>query len=215
VTRQPAISFSNSFHFPFNHAGGRTSNVRRKDGTSSARPCSKERDEANRFFSLGLILLSVSVTAGVFRFGHPEWNKQIFIFQCYLWPGLEPRPYQYPHFNGTWRAWHENGQLSYEQPIKGRHLWTGPETFLDAKGQDSDCAGDWIGYTRRMTIELEQEDDGRWIAEAPQIPGALAYGGTQAEAISKVEALVLRILADRLDHGEIAPELEKVFTVAA
>ena len=66
-----------------------------------------------------------------------------------------------------------------------------------------------------MTIELEQEDDGRWIAEAPQIPGALAYGDTKDEAISKVESLVLRILADRLDHGEMAPELEKVFTVAA
>ena len=66
-----------------------------------------------------------------------------------------------------------------------------------------------------MKIELEQEDDGRGIAEAPQIPGALAYGDTQSEAISKVEALVLRILADRLDHGEMTPELEKVFTVAA
>lgn len=66
-----------------------------------------------------------------------------------------------------------------------------------------------------MRIEVEQEDDGRWLAEAPEIPGALAYGGTQAEAIAKVEALVLRILADRLDQGETAPELEKVFTVAA
>jgi predicted RNase H-like HicB family nuclease len=66
-----------------------------------------------------------------------------------------------------------------------------------------------------MMIEVEQEYDGRWIAEAPAIPGALAYGVTQAEAIAKVEALVLRILADRLDHGEMAPELEKVFTVAA
>jgi len=44
---------------------------------------------------------------------------------------------------------------------------------------------------------------------SPQIPGALAYGDTQREAISKVESLVLRILADRLDHGEMAPELEK------
>lgn len=66
-----------------------------------------------------------------------------------------------------------------------------------------------------MKIEVEQECDGRWIAEAPVIPGALAYGMTQAEAISKVEALVLRVLADRLDRGERTPELEKVFTVAA
>ncbi len=66
-----------------------------------------------------------------------------------------------------------------------------------------------------MKIEWEQEDDGRWIAEAPAIPGALAYGITKTEAISKVEALVLRILADRLEQGEATPELEEVFTVAA
>lgn len=46
-----------------------------------------------------------------------------------------------------------------------------------------------------MKIELEQEDDGRWIAEFPQVPGAMAYGGTQAEAIMKVEALVLQTQA--------------------
>ncbi len=66
-----------------------------------------------------------------------------------------------------------------------------------------------------MTVEVEQETDGRWIAEIPAIPGAMVYGGTKSEAVSKVEALVLRILADRLDHGEEAPELEEVFTVAA
>ena len=66
-----------------------------------------------------------------------------------------------------------------------------------------------------MTIEVEQETDGRWIAEAPQIPGGLAYGDSKAEAISKVETLVLRILADRLENGEPAPELDKAFTVAA
>lgn len=84
-----------------------------------------------------------------------------------------------------------------------------------ARRTDSVCAKGRVGYARRMRIEVEQEEDGRWIAEAPQIPGAMAYGATQAEAIMKVEALVLRILADRLDHGETAPELEKVFTVAA
>jgi predicted RNase H-like HicB family nuclease len=65
-----------------------------------------------------------------------------------------------------------------------------------------------------MTIELEQETDGRWIAEVPGIPGALAYGATKENAVSRVEALVLRILADRLDQGEQAPELESVFTFA-
>ena len=66
-----------------------------------------------------------------------------------------------------------------------------------------------------MNIEVEQETDGRWIAEVPAIAGALAYGDTRGAAVAKVEALVLRILADRLDHGESAVELEEVFTVDA
>lgn len=66
-----------------------------------------------------------------------------------------------------------------------------------------------------MKIEVEREDDGRWMAEAPTIPGALAYGESRAMAIAKVEALVLRVLADRLDHGEPAAEVEEVFTVSA
>ena len=66
-----------------------------------------------------------------------------------------------------------------------------------------------------MTVEVEQETDGRWIAEIPSVRGALAYGATRTEAISHVEALVLRILADRLEHGEEASELEHVFSVAA
>jgi len=66
-----------------------------------------------------------------------------------------------------------------------------------------------------MTIEIEQEADNRWIAEVPSISGALAYGQSRQEAVSRVETLVLRILADRLEHGEMAPELAEVFTVAA
>ena len=66
-----------------------------------------------------------------------------------------------------------------------------------------------------MTVEVEQEADGRWIAEIPTVPGAMVYGKTKPEAVAKVEALVLRILADRLDQGEDTPELDSVFTVAA
>jgi predicted RNase H-like HicB family nuclease len=66
-----------------------------------------------------------------------------------------------------------------------------------------------------MRVETEIEDDGRWIADVPALPGAMAYGSSRAEAISRVEALVLRILADRVENGEDAPELEAVFTVAA
>ena len=66
-----------------------------------------------------------------------------------------------------------------------------------------------------MKIEVEQEEDGRWIAEMRELPGALVYGGSRDEAIAKVEILVLRILADRIENGEPAPQLNKVFTVAA
>jgi predicted RNase H-like HicB family nuclease len=50
-----------------------------------------------------------------------------------------------------------------------------------------------------FAIEIEQEKDGRWIAEIPQIPGAMAYGRTRAEAVSRVEALALRVLAERIE----------------
>jgi predicted RNase H-like HicB family nuclease len=66
-----------------------------------------------------------------------------------------------------------------------------------------------------MKIELEREADGRWIAEVPELPGTLAYGQTRAEAIAKVEALALRVLADRLENGESIPELDGVFAVPA
>ena len=64
-------------------------------------------------------------------------------------------------------------------------------------------------------MEIEQENDQRWIAEVPAITGALAYGASRQEAVAKVETLVLRILADRLEHGEVTPEIAEVFTVAA
>jgi predicted RNase H-like HicB family nuclease len=66
-----------------------------------------------------------------------------------------------------------------------------------------------------MIVEVEVEEDGRWIAEVPALPGAMTYGSSRAAAVSKVEALVLRILADRVENGEDAPELEAVFTLAA
>ena len=53
-----------------------------------------------------------------------------------------------------------------------------------------------------FTIETEQEDDGRWIAEILEIPGALVYGLSTDDAISKVQALASRVLAERLEHGE-------------
>jgi predicted RNase H-like HicB family nuclease len=58
-----------------------------------------------------------------------------------------------------------------------------------------------------MKVEVEKEEDGRWIAEVPALWGAMAYGTTKNEAVAKVEALVLRALADKIEHGEEAPEL--------
>lgn len=66
-----------------------------------------------------------------------------------------------------------------------------------------------------MNIEVEREDDQRWIAEVPELPGVMVYGHTREEAISKVKALALRVLADRLENGENVPELGDVFAVSA
>jgi len=65
-----------------------------------------------------------------------------------------------------------------------------------------------------LIIEVEQEDDGRWLAEVADLPGVLAYGHTREEAIERVQALSLRVLADRLDHGEPVPQMTGVFAVA-
>jgi len=64
-----------------------------------------------------------------------------------------------------------------------------------------------------MNIEIEREEDGRWIAEVPDLPGVMTYGKSREEATSKVKALALRVLADRLEHGETIPELREVFAV--
>lgn len=54
-----------------------------------------------------------------------------------------------------------------------------------------------------FTIESEREDDGRWLAEVPQLPGVLAYGATRREAMSRAQILALRVIAERLEHGEV------------
>ncbi len=53
-----------------------------------------------------------------------------------------------------------------------------------------------------FAIEIEQEEDGRWLAEVPSLPGVLTYGQTRDEAVRAAQALTLRVLADRLEHGE-------------
>lgn len=64
-------------------------------------------------------------------------------------------------------------------------------------------------------VEVEQEVDGRWIAEVPELPGVLAYGGSREEAVRRVQALSLRVLAERLEHGEPLPQVESVFSIVA
>jgi predicted RNase H-like HicB family nuclease len=64
-----------------------------------------------------------------------------------------------------------------------------------------------------FAIETDQESDGRWLAEVAELPGALAYGQTRDEAVGRVQALALRILADRLEHGEPVPQMNQVFAV--
>ena len=66
-----------------------------------------------------------------------------------------------------------------------------------------------------MNIEIEREEDGRWIAEVPDLPGVMVYGRSREEAITRVKALALRVLADQLEHGESIPELREIFTVPA
>lgn len=66
-----------------------------------------------------------------------------------------------------------------------------------------------------LNIEIEQEEDGRWIAEVPELPGVLVYGSTREEAIARVKALSLRILADRVENGEPIPAIKDVFSVTA
>lgn len=64
-------------------------------------------------------------------------------------------------------------------------------------------------------VETEQEADGRWIAEVPELPGVMAYGRTRDEAIRRAQALSLRVLADRLEHNEAIPQVQAVFSIVA
>jgi predicted RNase H-like HicB family nuclease len=85
----------------------------------------------------------------------------------------------------------------YPQPAAGAH---------DVANGDSDT---------RLEIEVELDRDGRWIGEVRELPGVLAYGTTRHEAETRVKALSLRVIADRLEHGEAAPAGSRIsFAVA-
>lgn len=66
-----------------------------------------------------------------------------------------------------------------------------------------------------LRIEIEQETDGRWLAEVPALAGVMAYGETPADARAHAEALALRVLAERIEHGEPLPsEADFLFAAA-
>ncbi len=66
-----------------------------------------------------------------------------------------------------------------------------------------------------FTIEIEREEDGRWLAEVPALPGVLCYAATREEGIARAQALALRVIAERLEHGEVPAELLQVSFQAA
>lgn len=67
----------------------------------------------------------------------------------------------------------------------------------------------------KLRIDVEREADGRWIADISDLPGVLAYGATESEAVIRAKALALRVLADRIEHGEDVPEAANAFTVVS
>ena len=64
-------------------------------------------------------------------------------------------------------------------------------------------------------VEIEWEEDGRWLGEITDLPGVMAYGDSRDEALAKIKALALRVLADRLEHGEEVPAMTEVFAETA
>ncbi len=91
--------------------------------------------------------------------------------------------------------------------------------MLDAWGfpfRIPDCRNRAKQYDRevKLTIDLDREDDGRWIAEALELPGVMSYGNTRDEAISNVERLAIEVIADRIAHGELpSSALGVAFTI--
>jgi predicted RNase H-like HicB family nuclease len=75
----------------------------------------------------------------------------------------------------------------------------------------------WYGgrmASGKFVVEIEREDDGRWIAEVVALPGVMAYGSTREDALAKAEVVALRVLADRLEHGEAIPQVTDLFEAA-
>jgi len=65
-----------------------------------------------------------------------------------------------------------------------------------------------------LRFELERETDGRWLGEVPDLSGVMTYGSSRDDAMARVQALALRVIAERLEHGEAAPDLQISFQAA-
>ena len=63
----------------------------------------------------------------------------------------------------------------------------------------------------RLAVEFDREEDGRWIAEVPTLPGVLAYGKTKKDALQRVSAIALRTLADYIEHGKRPAPVSRLF----
>ena len=85
----------------------------------------------------------------------------------------------------------------------------------DFEGIEESLGGMRIIGTQKFTIEIEQEQDQSWIAEVIEMPGVMAYAGSPDAAKAKVQALALRVVADRLEHGELITEFLNIAFDAA
>ena len=88
-----------------------------------------------------------------------------------------------------------------------------PDEVTHRAGDRQRSSREMRGPPVNLLIEIECEDDGRWIAEVPELPGVMVYGQTREDAISRVQALALRVIADRLENGEMAPAIDQIFSV--
>lgn len=79
----------------------------------------------------------------------------------------------------------------------------------------SRCYSIHMKALKHMKIETEREADGRWLAELPDLPGAMAYGDTRENAVANVQALAFRIAADRIEAHDRAPEIAPFAAVFA
>jgi predicted RNase H-like HicB family nuclease len=79
-------------------------------------------------------------------------------------------------------------------------------------------SGEGVDFNQEVLsvrVETEQETDGRWIAEVPDLPGVLVYSDRRDTAVARAQAMALRVIADRLEHGERVPDLDRLFAVRA